>query len=224
MAAPSAVPVPPVPPAAPPEVKPDAPVPRRTQAAILLLLMVSAGLIGGRWYADRHGTRPTLHETAPVHRVDLNRGTRAELMQLPGVGPQLADRIVAHRDQLGGFGAVDDLRDVHGIGDLTLNKLRPWLTVHPADEPLPEPDRLTRKPSPGLHVTYRPSLPDGRIDLNTATAEELNTLPNIGPVLVQRIIEERTRQPFTSVDDLRRVNGIGPKRIEAIRPRATVGD
>lgn len=226
MAAPSASPVPPSPPATPPPAAPDAPVPRRTQAAALALLVLAAGLIGWRWYADHHGTRPTDLHRDLGHRVDLNRATKAELMQIPGVGPALADRIVAHRDARGKFASVEELRDVHGVGDATLGKLRPWMTVHPADaDPEPprlEPDRLTRKPAPTTHTVQKPNLPAEPINLNAAPLEQLRTLPNIGPVLAQRIIEERQKRPFASVDDLRRVSGIGPKRLDALRGLVTV--
>ncbi|MGH7447980.1 MAG: ComEA family DNA-binding protein, partial [Longimicrobiales bacterium] len=47
------------------------------------------------------------------------------------------------------------------------------------------------------------------LDPNTATAAELDRLPGIGPVLAARIVEERTRGPFTTVEDLTRVPGIG---------------
>jgi competence ComEA-like helix-hairpin-helix protein len=55
----------------------------------------------------------------------------------------------------------------------------------------------------------------GKININTATEKELQTIPGIGPVTARRIIEAR---PFRSADDLRRVNGIGDKKYEVIRP------
>jgi len=61
-----------------------------------------------------------------------------------------------------------------------------------------------------------------RINLNTATQEELETLPGIGPKLAERIMEFRKHTPFRSVNDLDFVSGIGPKRLEALRPEVTV--
>ena len=58
----------------------------------------------------------------------------------------------------------------------------------------------------------------GPIHLNTATAEELDTLPGVGPVTAQHIIEFREQNgPFRSVDELDAVPGIGAKRLEELR-------
>lgn len=53
----------------------------------------------------------------PDGLLDLNRATPADLEELPGIGPVLAARIVAYREDVGGFTAVGDLRDVGGIGE-----------------------------------------------------------------------------------------------------------
>ena len=199
---------------------PAGPPSRSAQVAALVILSLLAGLIGWRYYADRSGTRPTEYAPQAVHRVDLNRATKSELMQVPGIGPQLAERILAHRDTTGRFGRVDDLDGVNGIGPATLDKLRPWLTVGPIEPDSPtEPERLTRK----LHKVEKPPTPE-LIDINRATHEELQTLPGIGPVYAQRIIDERKKKPFAAVTDLRRVSGIGPKRFEAIKDLVTVGE
>ena len=63
----------------------------------------------------------------------------------------------------------------------------------------------------------------GPVNVNTATADQLETLPGIGPVLAQRIIDFREKNgPFTSVDQLEDVSGIGPVTMEGLRDLVTV--
>lgn len=63
----------------------------------------------------------------------------------------------------------------------------------------------------------------GPVDLNTATASELDTLPGIGPATAASIVDDRARNgPFATVDDLDRVPGIGPAKLEALRDLVTV--
>ena len=62
-----------------------------------------------------------------------------------------------------------------------------------------------------------------KININTASAEELTTLPGIGPSYAQRIIEHREKNgPFKKVEDLLNVRGIGEKTFEKIRDRLPV--
>ena len=63
------------------------------------------------------------------------------------------------------------------------------------------------------------------LDINRATVAELARLPGVGPGLAQRILEERERRGrFESPDALRRVVGIGPKKLAALRDLVTVGE
>jgi competence protein ComEA len=61
--------------------------------------------------------------------VNLNRATAVELEELPGVGPVLAERIVAFREANGGFRSVSELQQVSGIGEKTYAELEPLVTV-----------------------------------------------------------------------------------------------
>ncbi|WP_413101219.1 helix-hairpin-helix domain-containing protein [Streptomyces sp. Inha503] len=64
-----------------------------------------------------------------------------------------------------------------------------------------------------------PGAPGGSISLNSATAEQLDTLPGVGPVLARHIIDYRTQHGgFRSIDELREVNGIGERRFADLRP------
>jgi hypothetical protein len=81
------------------------------------------------------------------------------------------------------------------------------------------PDLLTvlerERPEPFRRVFgARPGAADRRVNLNTATADELRQLPGIGPALAQAIVEGR---PYAAVDDLLGVPRIGPRRLVALR-------
>jgi competence protein ComEA len=68
-----------------------------------------------------------------------------------------------------------------------------------------------------------PSQPVGPLDLNTATAEQLDALPGVGPVTAAAIVAWRTANGrFASVDQLSEVDGIGPARLERLRPLVRV--
>ena len=60
------------------------------------------------------------------------------------------------------------------------------------------------------------------INLNTAPPEQLEELPGVGPVLAQRIIEQRAKRRFSKVDELQEVEGIGPKKFSQIKDKAMV--
>jgi competence protein ComEA len=82
-------------------------------------------------------------------------------------------------------------------------------------------DPMPTAPSTTVPVgTTKPVFP---ININTATAEELDLLPDIGPTRATAIVAYRTTYgPFSSVEDLLNVDGIGPKILEKILPYITV--
>ncbi|HHS97126.1 MAG TPA: ComEA family DNA-binding protein [Chloroflexi bacterium] len=79
-------------------------------------------------------------------------------------------------------------------------------------------------PYPTLSGGVAPTSTPSRIDLNTATAAELEALPHVGPALAQEIVAYREAYgPFRSVEDLLNVPGIGPSTLEEIRPWVEIG-
>ncbi len=65
-------------------------------------------------------------------------------------------------------------------------------------------------------------LASGKVNLNTATKEQLEELPSVGPVLAQRIIDHRTKKRFTSTRQLMDVEGFGQKKYDSLKDKITV--
>jgi competence protein ComEA len=86
---------------------------------------------------------------------------------------------------------------------------------------VPGPGDPLPSPSPGSSGT--PGVPAAPLDLNTATVEQLDTLPGVGEVTAGRIVAYRAAHPFTAVDDLLEVPGIGQRRLDQLKDLVTVG-
>ena len=96
----------------------------------------------------------------------------------------------------------------------------------PASKPTaPTTDHAPSRREPSSAPASPADTDPGPVDINHATVEELARLPGVGPGLAQRIFEERERRGrFGSPDALRRVVGIGPKKLAALRDLITVGE
>lgn len=78
-------------------------------------------------------------------------------------------------------------------------------------------------PSVSSQPTPRPATVKARLDVNRATAQEFDQLPGIGPALAQRILDyRRSHGPFTAVEDLSLVKGIGSKKLDRLRGLVTI--
>jgi competence protein ComEA len=228
----------PAPPAPRPEL--ERAWPRSAQLAFAFLLGSLLSLLAVHAYSQmRWGAKPSDLErgVGVIYRIDLNRATRAELLQLPGIGESLARRIDDYRTEHAGFRQVNDLIEVHGIGPATLERLRPWVQVNSFDGELPAREEITLQ-TPVSRPKNRDGTAESKgaarkpnskeaaltelIDINRATLTELQRLPGVGPKMSQKIVDERANAPFKSVDELRRVHGIGVKTLERLRPHVTV--
>jgi competence protein ComEA len=203
----------------------------RSQRILAGMAVLSLVLLLYHGYGAQHRGRPTEQQMAAVrYAVNLNTADKAELQQLPGIGPNLAEAILAYRRQVGRYDSVDDLTRIQGIGGQTLAKVRPWVRVEDTPEhlrePVPELQKLERQATKQPTTATVAAAPkplkiqpgDPPINVNVAEESELMRLPGIGPTLASRIIQTRAQRPFESADDLQRVKGIGVKTVQNLRP------
>jgi competence protein ComEA len=135
---------------------------------------------------------------------------RPGLVRLPG-GARVADAV----DAAGGLRPDADLDRLNLAAPLSDGQ-RVWVPIVGQDAPREvDPGGA----SPGAGTSGAPAI----VDLNTATASELESLPGVGPATAQAILEQRRRVGrFRSVDDLLDVRGIGPSKLAALRDRVRV--
>jgi competence ComEA-like helix-hairpin-helix protein len=232
------------------------------RAAVLLLCLAAAGLVlrfrqpsaaapGAVAYVAP-GPRPSRDSVAaravrlarPLgagERIDVDRASAEELARLPRVGPGLAARIVADREEHGPFGSLEALDRVSGVGPTLLAAIRPHAAFSAAGRALADAGRPGPAAVGSPLIDYgafaasqsaRPALAagsalgvgaPGRVSINTASQAELDQLPGIGPALARAIVAERTAHgPFRTLEDLRRVRGLGAATRKALAGRIIV--
>jgi comEA protein len=101
---------------------------RRLKIVPALALAAALAGVGAVPYAAASQTaaKPAASEARPI---DINTADGAAFESVPGIGKSLSARILAFRDKNGPFQTVDDLLKIQGIGEKSIQKLRPYLTV-----------------------------------------------------------------------------------------------
>jgi competence protein ComEA len=165
---------------------------------------------------------------AAGERIDPNTASVDELDRLDGVGEATAKAIVERRQSHGAFRTLADLDSVTGIGPATLRKIAAQVTL-PAG-PATAPGTASRTAGPASSFQPAASVADSPpssasvalVDLNTATAAQLEALPGIGSTLAGRIVAYReSHGRFRSVDDLKQIQNMRAATIEQLRGRVT---
>jgi competence protein ComEA len=135
----------------------------------------------------------------PGEQIDIDAAPVAEVARLPRVGPRLAKTIVADRDAHGAFGGLDGLDRVPGVGPGLLKALEPYV-------------QFSREPAATADATL--------VDINSATASELEDLPGIGPAKARAIIRYREEHgPFPDPDSLAQVPGMNRAAVLRLKDR-----
>ncbi len=162
--------------------------------------------------------------------IDLNTASMAELENLPGVGKKLAAEIVSARP----FKSVDDLKNVKGIGAAKFAKLQGLVQVGaaaatapsvPATNPVTTANAAANAPAAVKETTTTAIrgnnrlAPGTKINLNTASVDDLEKLPGIGKKKAAAIVSAR---PFSAPEDLMKVKGIKAGVFAKIKDYVTV--
>lgn len=146
-------------------------------------------------YSYSKSTKPKTFD----QKLNLNTATAEQLKRVNGIGEKLSERIVIYRTKLGGSFIADvQLQDVYGLSHEVIERTLNEFTVKDA--------KFISK-----------------LNLNTATLEELVTIQHIDYEIAHYIIEERTlRDGFKSLDELTKVKDFPVKKIEIIKLYLTI--
>lgn len=176
--------------------------------------MATAGGVGATSVAGAAAESVSAPTTTIIERVVHVAGAvrRPGLVRLSG-SPRVADAVEA----AGGLRSDADL-DRLNLAAPVSDGVRVFIPVVGAPDPGP-----VATPAPTGGDAADPSSPEAPVDLNSATADQLEELPGVGPSTSAAIIRYREESGrFGSVDELLEVRGIGPTKLEALRPMVTV--
>jgi len=169
------------------------------------VVLVLAALLGGAWYGSRRPEPPPVSIAAapsaePEGAITVHV---SGAVATPGLVSIPADSLVAHAIAAAGGGLAE--ADLGGLNLAASLRHGEHIVVPLLGEVLP------------------PSAAGGPVDLNQASASELEALPVVGPVLAGRIVAFReTNGPFTEIEDLLDVPGIGESKLADLRDAVRV--
>ena len=167
------------------------------------MLTVGVAAVPASTRSTKKDTSPRAADKPVGGPVDLNTADKSAIEDLPGVGPSLAGSIIAARP----FKSIDDLQKVKGVGPAKFAKLKDHVTVGSTAAPAAAAPAATKPAAKGTSSsTANNKLAPGQVvNINTASKEQIESLPGIGPVKAQAIIDGR---PYVKTEDIMKVRGI----------------
>ncbi|MGI6455284.1 MAG: ComEA family DNA-binding protein [bacterium] len=170
-----------------------------------------------------------LHASPDIVLNFLNQATKAQLLEISGIGEAYASRILEARQMRGSFVSLDQVVMVQGIGEKTLQKIREHVQ-RLQNAPAMNPAQALPDMSPRLHipvqnqppVQHAPTLFGGQVSqpmsLNRAGKAELMQINGIGGKLADTILLERQRLGrFGNWQDVDGIPGVGEARLKLLQ-------
>ena len=216
---------------------------REPRAVLLLLALAVAGQAGrlilghrseppGALLTSASPADPARHAARaqrlarplrPGETIDLNTASADEIARLPRIGMSLAKRIVEDRTTRGAFRGLEELDRVPGVGPALLDRLSEWVAFGGKSAVWVTPEIAANPGIPGAYAAPGGAPPEGLVDLNSASAADLEALPGIGRARARAILAyRRSHGSFAVVSDLGRVPGFGQSLVARLTPLVTV--
>jgi competence protein ComEA len=170
-----------------------------------------------------------LHDLPQTHkqqqhgrwRLDPTRALVIILVLACALGVSLSMVLIQSRNIAMLSGDTTDVSEIAAL--LDKNEKQSAQEAVPSENQAQQTDAQQTEAQQRASAQPQPADPDPRIDVNTATSEQLQTLNGVGPVTAQKILDYRSSHGvFSSVDDLLDVPGIGPKTLEKLKPNLRV--
>lgn len=147
--------------------------------------------------------------------LEINSAPAEDLMELDGIGPALASRIVRYRKELGGFYAIEDIMEVPGIGESIFSLIQYDIICDASG--LPERETTTEPPETTVTTEFHP------VNINTAELEELMTVPGMTENLAQGILQVREAiGTYSAMEELMLVDDMTNSRYLALTKYLTL--
>jgi len=132
-------------------------------------------------------------EKSFTQKIDLNKATQEDLQKIYGIGKTLSKRIVTYREKIGGFSDTIQLYQIYGLKDESITEIL-------------------------KNTAIKTPKPISKINLNTASASDIATIPGVSFELAKKIWEFRVlREQINTFSELKKIDGITLKKLQLIK-------